>query len=122
MTTTPGTDADSNRFGTLTINRIVHYTSHGTPPRPDGTQAYPARCRPAIVTDVGAWLEHHQDGEYESSVDGARMRDVVQRFEPSAAALMITNPTGLFFATCRQDQDGRAGGTWHWPTPECQNS
>ncbi|HEV8653131.1 MAG TPA: hypothetical protein VG276_27995 [Actinomycetes bacterium] len=34
--------------------------------------------------------------------------------------LCVLNPTGLFFHAiadggCRQDEDGKAGGTWHWP-------
>lgn len=30
-------------------------------------------------------------------------------------ALAVLNPTGLFFNACRQDEESRRGGTWHWP-------
>lgn len=116
----------------LVINRIVHYTSHGTPPNADGDQVHASHCRPGIVTQVGAWVIQDIGEEY-THLPGARIveqenakpgdgplcREVVQRYEPDAAMLMITNPTGLFFNTCLHDQDGRAGGTWHWPMPDC---
>ena len=38
------------------VGRIVHYVSHGTPLRPDGTQAYSSVCRAAMVTEVGVWI------------------------------------------------------------------
>lgn len=28
---------------------------------------------------------------------------------------MVFNPEGLFFNRCEQDEDTKAGGTWHWP-------
>jgi hypothetical protein len=76
-------------MSTPTVGRIVHYVSHGTPVQPDGTQAYTAQCRAAIVTDV--------------PVD-------------DACSLAIFNPTGMFFNKVRYDgsQDPE-GGTWHWP-------
>lgn len=30
-------------------------------------------------------------------------------------ALMVCNPTGLFFNNCEHDEDDKRGGTWHWP-------
>jgi hypothetical protein len=33
---------------TRTVGRTVHYVSHGTPPRPDGSQAFAPACRAAI--------------------------------------------------------------------------
>jgi len=73
------------------IGRIVHYVSHGTPVQPDGSQAYTSECRAAIVTEV--------------------MADPMQ-----SAGLCVLNPTGLFFGQAvPQDDDGHAGGTWHWP-------
>jgi hypothetical protein len=76
------------------VGRVVHYVSYGSPVRPDGTQAFRSLCRAAIVTDASPT----------SRVVG----------------LVALNPTGLFFHAledggCAQDEDGHAGGTWHWP-------
>ncbi|MFM9590688.1 hypothetical protein ACKI16_29300 [Streptomyces scabiei] len=82
-----------------TVGRAVHYVSHGTPVRPDGSQAYRSVCRAATVTEVDP--------------------DQVER-----VGLAVHNPTGTFFRPlegggCMQDEpkDGRRpeGGTWHWP-------
>lgn len=74
--------------------RIVHYVSHGTPVRPDGTQAYTAQCRAAIVTEV------------------PQMPD--SRGLP--VGLAVLNPEGMFFnRDVPQDETGKTGGTWHWP-------
>ena len=83
-----------------TVGRIVHYVSHGTPVRGDGTQAYTAQCRAAIITEIGA--------------DGV--------------GLCVLNPSGQFFnrdvpydgATLVEGTDlcdgaNHPGGTWHWP-------
>lgn len=87
------------------VGRIVHYVSHGTPVRADGSQAFASQCRAAIITEVG---------------DGNRV------------GLTAINPTGLFFhplAAGGCDLDDRDneiytagterrpyhGGTWHWP-------
>jgi hypothetical protein len=78
------------------VGRIVHYVSHGTPVKADGTQAYESKCRAAIVTEV----------------------DVN---DPSVVGLCVLNPTGQFFnqGVTRDEGDendaGRWGGTWHWP-------
>lgn len=92
------------------ITAPVHYVSHGTPPRPDGSQAYPSRCRAAIVTEV----------------DGT-----------DTVGLCVLNPGGVFF---RQLSEGGAAadhlppadkivpgeraehhpGTWHWPGSSCR--
>ena len=89
------------------VGRIVHYVSHGTPVREDGTQAYTSQCWAADVTEV----------------------------DPSGyrVGLMVKNPTGLFFHALadggsdhdpgvrRADPDDwscdgqhHGGGTWHW--------
>lgn len=76
------------------VGRIVHYVSHGTPVRLDGTQAYTQECRAAIITEV--------DAE-----------------DPSIVGLCVLNPTGQFFnrGVTRDEgdehSDGRWGGTWH---------
>jgi hypothetical protein len=73
-----------------TVGRIVHYVSHGTPVREDGTQAFPSVCRAAIITEVNGPI--------------------------TTVGLAVLNPTGLFFhESCLQYEGDHAGGTWHWP-------
>lgn len=88
------------------VGRVVHYQSHGSPVRPDGTQAYTPECRAAIITEVGDWP------------DGISEADRPNIAVP--VGLCVLNPTGLFFRTiaeggCMQSELGREGGTWHWP-------
>ncbi|MGA5764489.1 hypothetical protein [Nonomuraea bangladeshensis] len=74
---------------TPSVGRIVHYVSHGTPPREDGTQAYTSECRAAIVTETNT---------------------------SDTVGLCVLNPTGQFFnRTVTHDEDEKRGGTWHWP-------
>lgn len=84
------------------VGRIVHYVSHGTPVREDGTQAYPSLCRAAIITEVGAYPP-----------------DVPEEAQHNIAVpcgLAVLNPTGQFFNQgVMQSEIGREGGTWHWP-------
>ena len=68
------------------VGCIVHYVSYGTP----GGE-YTSQCRAAIVAEAGVG------------------------FDADTASLVVLNPTGLFFNVCQQDEDGKAGGTWHWP-------
>lgn len=81
------------------VGRIVHYVSHGTPIRGDGTQAYKSECRAAIITAVRGEANEH--GE--------------------CVSLCVLNPTGQFFNehVCQnedpQPEGYRPGGTWHWP-------
>jgi hypothetical protein len=92
------------------VGRIVHYVSHGTPVRADGTQAFKSVCRAAHITEVGPASDmdlaqadiEHWDEEH---------RHVV--------GLCVVNPTGLFFRSIADggspyDPNGGAG-TWHWP-------
>jgi hypothetical protein len=70
---------------------MVHYVSHGTPVQPDGSQAFASECRAAVVTEV-------MDDPLES------------------VGLCVLNPAGQFFnRAVPHDEDGREGGTWHWP-------
>lgn len=107
---------------TPSVGRIVHYVSHGTPTRPDGSQAYTSVCRAAIVTAVPA--EQKEDG--------------------GCLSLCILNPTGTFFhehicysdggetpgdpncpnphrdlpfryCQCGWQEASLKPGTWHWP-------
>lgn len=71
------------------IGRVVHYVSYGTP----GGE-YTSECRAAVVTEVSP----------ESKGDDA------------IVSLAVLNPTGAFFNRgVVQDEDGKVGGTWHWP-------
>ncbi len=95
------------------VGRIVHYVSYGTPPGPDGLQAFESTCRAAIVTEVSS--EH-------TSSNGTLTPKV---------GLCVLNPTGQFFNRDVAYHEGAPfddehpelacrGGTWHWPerTPE----
>lgn len=82
------------------VGRIVHYVSHGTPVRPNGSQAFPAECRAAIVTEVGeVWVP-----EGEAVPDG------------TPVSLCVLNPAGMFFnqGVLHSELENQ-GGTWHWP-------
>ena len=90
-----------------TVGGIVHYVSHGTPPRADGSQAYTSECRAAIVTRIGDMPPGSEHIDPQTPV----MPDV---------GLCVLNPTGLFFhenVPCSHPAN-RHGGTWHWPERE----
>lgn len=83
------------------VGQIVHYVSHGTPVREDGSQAYTARCRAAVVTDV------HGPAPSQATVEETPVYDV---------GLAVLNPTGMFFHEhAMQMESARDGGTWHFP-------
>ncbi|KAF2774619.1 hypothetical protein [Streptomyces sp. OM5714] len=76
------------------VGRIVHYLSHGTPIREDGTQAYSPQCRAATITET---IE-----------------------DSDLVGLAVLNPSGMFFHSlaeggCAHDEGQVYGGTWHWP-------
>lgn len=78
---------------TPSVGRVVHYVSYGTP----GGE-YGQECRAAIVTEVAA----------DPPVIGSGLGPEV--------GLAVLNPTGMFFNRgVAQDENGKAGGTWHWP-------
>jgi hypothetical protein len=79
---------------TPSVGRIVHYRSHGTPLREDGTRAYEMECRAAIVTAT-----HGPDASGE------------------VVSLAVFNPEGMFFSQRLPQGDVASdfGGTWHWP-------
>lgn len=74
----------------------MHYVGHGTPIREDGTQRYTSACRAAVVTEAEP-DPFSADGDY-------------------VVGLAVLNPTGTFFNQgVTQDEEGKTGGTWHWP-------
>jgi hypothetical protein len=84
------------------ISRAVHYVSYGTP----GGE-YSSTCRAATIVEVGAWLDIMED----FPADG---RVMYQNWDEEACVLFVMNPSGLFFNTCKHDEN-KAPGTWHWP-------
>jgi len=93
------------------VGRIVHYVSYGTP----GGE-YTSQCRAATITEVGAWITvDTKPADSYSTSEGRPIRYAEQWYYADACALEVSNPTGLFFNTCKHDEDGKAGGTWHWP-------
>lgn len=82
------------------VGRIVHYVSYGTP----GGE-YASQCRAAVVSDVPKYLVAEPMDGCPNGTDGKWI-----------ASLAVLNPTGMFFnENVRQDEEGHAGGTWHWP-------
>ncbi|WP_434593227.1 hypothetical protein [Streptomyces sp. A5-4] len=78
------------------VGRIVHYVSHGTPVRSDGSQAFPPQCRASLITEVDA-------------------------DDPGRVGLAVQNPTGTFFhplaagGSVLVDCGAQVAGSWHWP-------
>jgi hypothetical protein len=80
----------------MQVGDIVHYVSHGTPPRAiDGEQAYPSVCRAAIITAHDEYQPSGSD-QFTGHVD-----------------LCVINPTGLFFNTGAHQDNDHGPGTWH---------
>lgn len=78
------------------VGRIVHYVSYGTP----GGQ-YVEEYRAAVVTEVKG-----------KAVDPSTLAEV----DCYVVGLCVLNPTGQFFnQSVVQMENGRDGGTWHWP-------
>lgn len=96
------------------IGDTVHYVSHGSPVRADGTQAFTKECRAAIVTAIPQMLSEGPN----TGPAG---------YTPTVS-LCVLNPTGLFFhGECPYDREGivedawgYVGGTWHH-LGECEN-
>jgi hypothetical protein len=96
---------------------MVHYVSFGTP----GGE-YRSVCRSATIAEVGGWVTvGNNNAGLGSGVKGAQR---IQEWDPEACALVVANPTGLFFKTCpyHGGDPGHVdatptyrGGTWHWP-------
>jgi hypothetical protein len=76
------------------IGRVVHYVSYGT----SGGE-YTSQCRAAMVTELC------------DNPDGIDPETGTQ-----CVGLFVANPMGVFFNRhIAQDEDGKSGGTWHWP-------
>ncbi len=89
------------------IGSPVHYRSYGTP----GGE-YKSECRAAIVTEVGTAFEPLPP----IPDDGTPVTVMLTSQPVEVVGLFVMNPSGLFLnREIRQDEDGKAGGTWHWP-------
>lgn len=88
------------------VGRVVHYRSHGTPVRDDGTQAYPPECRAAIITEIGGLPEIPPGGPDTGTPVDSDIQTV---------GLAVFNPTGIFLNRGVPYDANGAGGTWHWP-------
>jgi hypothetical protein len=75
------------------VSRIVHYVSYGTP----GGE-YPSVCRAAVITAT-----HNED----TLIRDHHPHDTVH--------LCVLNPEGQFFNRLVPYDEGKRGGTWHWP-------
>lgn len=82
-------EARDETTATPTVGRIVHYVSHGTPVREDGSQEYESECRAAIITAVS--------------------RDISE-----LVRLCVLSPEGMFFTTFLEYEPLHVGGSWHW--------
>ena len=52
-------------------------------------------------------------GEYTSE---CRAAIITETNTSDTVGLAVLNPTGMFFnRTIVHDEDGKSGGTWHWP-------
>lgn len=81
------------------VGRIVHYVSYGTP----GGE-YKSECRAAVITEA---------------VPIALVPPELAGGIDIGVSLCVLNPAGMFFnRNVQQDEDGHAGGTWHWPERE----
>lgn len=88
------------------IGRIVHYVSYGTP----GGE-YTSECRAAVVTEVGQVFD-----PLPPIPPGHTVTMELPSKPVEVVGLCVLNPTGLFLnREVRQDEGGKAGGTWHWP-------
>jgi hypothetical protein len=107
------------------VGRIVHYVSHGTPVRENGSQAYTTQCRAAIVTEVSG------DPDRPDTVGLAVLTPAGAIFDrgvpyddggetpgtpdcPSASA----HGSPFRYCACGWREASYPGGTWHWPERE----
>ncbi|MGW4648059.1 hypothetical protein [Kitasatospora sp. NPDC004289] len=92
-----------------TIGRTVHYTSHGSPILPDGTQRYRPLPRAAIITAVPEYLTAEP-------YDGCPNGTLDHEGQPQwIASLAVLNPTGLLFDEDVPYAAEPTPGHWSWP-------
>lgn len=104
------------------VGLTVHYVSFGTP----GGE-YASQCRAATVAEVGAWIDVEAIPLQQDGVT-MPMRRMLQYWYANACALVVSNPTGMFFNQAVRYHPGDfpagqsiaspssmsyPGGTWH---------
>lgn len=75
--------------------------------------------KPSISRDVHYVARGSADGRFPSVCRAAKVTEV-DPADPDRVGLFVMNPTGVFFHSladggCSLDEDGKRGGTWHWP-------
>lgn len=98
------------------VGDTVHYVAHGTPPRPDGSQAYPSVCRAAIVTQVHDW--EAPAGESDHAVGLCVLNPTGQFFNPAVSGHPGDPAEDAHGARCTTGGRAYPGGTWHTPEPD----
>jgi hypothetical protein len=70
---------------------------------------------PSISRDVH-YVSYGIPGEYASGCRAAKVTAVLSLDDSPRVSLFVMSPNGVFFdLDVRQDEDGHADGTWHWP-------
>jgi len=106
-----------------TVGRIVHYVSHGSTAREDGSQVFPSRCQAALVTEVGAWITVDTVAAKSfSRSEGRPIQHAEQWWFDDALLLTVHTASGSHKQVCKHDELPLSGerstykpGTWHWP-------
>lgn len=89
------------------VGRIVHYQSFGTP----GGE-HPSVCTAAVVTELGTAFKPLPP----IPSDGHPVTVTLTSEPEPVVGLCVFYPNGWSCKSeVRQDEDGHAGGTWHWP-------
>ena|ERR1700755_1404335 len=70
--------------------------------------------KPIIGSDIHFVNAGHSLGTYSSTCRAAKVTDIKTESELSA---VVFTPKGSLFYDGLTHDEGRAGGTWHWPHP-----
>lgn len=105
----PGPQAGPG-MGVEELGRMVHYVAHGTPPRPDGTQAHPSACRAAFITAPGG---DGKDADLLVMTPQGMFHNRVEYAEPVPVEPGQESPDPV--RSCGGGLFSFAPGTWHRP-------
>jgi len=84
------------------VGDLVHYMSHGTPQRADGSQEHRSGlCRAAIITEVPEYEDVTRNGMNDRWI----------------ASICVLNPSGMYFD--QNIPEAMAHGGWHRPFEGC---
>ena len=112
------------------VGRVVHYVSHGTPVRPDGSQAFTPQCRAAMVTEVldggdmvGLVALNPTGFFFHSIKDGGCVFDPGAETPGQPGCPNVAQHGNPFrYCSCGWAEAGYRGGSWHWPEREDRKS